>query len=215
MRHKQFALSILIIVGSLFTISERLPAAGAIEFSWAFLIETSAGLKPIDFTTPPTVHDGTALQIYVEPKMNTCLYIFLIDSNDKLTPIFPSEPGYYNSGASGGPCFIPSGNDRFTLVPPGGEEKFYLLASSSRQYRLEELTENFLNNPEDLEQKALLVREIKTLRRKHSKLTQITEKGVPVAGTIGVRGIDKPKTFAATLVKATDFYSKILRLNHE
>jgi hypothetical protein len=99
-------------------------------------------------------------------------------------------------------------------MPPDGQEKLYLLASPARLTGLEKLTATFLENPDNTNHRADVIKELKLLRRRHSSLAQKTETSVPVAGTIRSRGA-RTGSFEATQVNADGFYSRILRLNHE
>jgi len=193
----------------------HLPAETPVQFSWAVLTDTDKGPRPIDFSSPATLPNGTTMQFYIEQKPGTFIYIYLIDSTDNLEFLYPGEADYYNSVAPVERIFrIPADKDRFELTPPGGQEKLYILASSTRLIRLEKLTAVYVENPRDPVHKASVINELKQIRRQHSKLAQSTETSVPVAGTIRSRGIPFD-SFEATKVNAADFYSKILRINHE
>ncbi len=126
---------------------------------------------------------------------------------------------YYDHFPPGSPIRIPAGEDRFTTMPPAGQEKFYLLASTKRLNDVEDLLSKCLDNPDDIDMQARLYQEVRTLRRAHSTMTQFTEKGMPVSGTMRslkkTRGPEMPDSFVATHVEGEGFYSRILRLNHE
>ena len=86
---------------------------------------------------------------------------------------------------------VPQGGDRFTIVPPPGQERFYLLASAKRLQDLEDLMERCLHDLQNKDLQTELSHMVKQLRRSHSKLTQVTEKGVPV-----LRCQEKPEQYA-------------------
>ncbi len=194
-------------------------AAQDIRFNWALLVDTDTGLAALNFDSPPLVTDNNTLQLYLHPDKSTFIYIFLLDSSNYFTPIFPTMGNYYDRYPPGGPIHIPTGEDRFTTLPPAGQEKFYLIASAKRLKSVEKLLKESLNYPDDVNLQAKLFEEVRYLRRKHSKMTQYTEKGMPVSGTMRslnqTRGTAKESTFVATHVEASGFYSRILRLNHE
>lgn len=186
-----------------------------VQFSWAVLTDTETGLRPLDFSTTPVLKSGTTLQIYLEQKPGTFIYIYLVDSTGGLTFIFPGDPKHYNSTTPTDQILrIPPDTARFELMPPDGQEKLYLLASSTRLTKLESLTEKYQKKRDDKELRADVLKELKLLRRKHSSLAQKTETSVPVAGTIRTRGNDTG-SFDAVQVNSEDFYSRILRINHE
>ena len=107
-----------------------------VEFRWAILAESEGRMQGLDFSgVPPVVHSGTALQIYLEHIENCHIYLFLLDSSDLLTPLYPTASGYYNYGFPRGPKFIPPGDESFAFVPPAGIETFYLISVFLQQHR--------------------------------------------------------------------------------
>jgi len=190
-------------------------AKPTVQFSWAVLTDTATGLQPLDFSTPPKLKSGTTLQIYLEQKPGAFIYLYLIDSTGGLTFLFPGDTKHYSSSQPSDQIFrIPPDSARFELMPPAGQEKLYLLASPTRLNKLEKLTAAFMQQPDDTNRRADVIKELKLLRRQHSSLAQKTETSVPVAGTIRSRGTDDD-SFKATQVNAEGLYSKILRINHD
>lgn len=194
-------------------------AAQQVRFSWALLMDTENGLIPLDFATPPLVSENNTLQLYFHPDKKTYLYVFLLDSSNFFSPVYPDTKKHYDYNPPGSPIRFPAGEDRFTTLPPAGQEKFYLIASPERLTKVEELLEECLDHPDNVDRQARLYQEVRTLRRLHSKLTQYTEKGMPVSGTMRslnkTRGAKVPDSFEAKHIVANGFYSKILRLDHE
>lgn len=198
---------------------EQTKAAEVIEFEWALLQDTESGQAPVDFATTPALQTGTALQIYLKPYKQTYLYLFLLDSEGRFIPVFPTGSHDFDSLTPDTPILLPEGRNRFSLVPPPGQERFYLLASPLRLKETEELIEACMQRPTDIEIHAELFQNVKTVRRKNSGLTQFTEKGMPVSGTRHdlrkTRGAREEVQFIATHIVAEGFYSKIIRINHE
>lgn len=198
---------------------QSLGANDQINFRWAVLQDTDEGLRSVDFKTPSPLNSSATIQLYLHPDSHTYLYLLLLDSSKNFTPIFPVSKDYYDNFPPGEVVRIPAGKDRFTIVPPPGREAFYLLASADRLDKVEERMEDCILHPGDVEAQAKLFTEVKMLRRKYSSLTQATEKGVPVSGTMRNLGITrsskKKESFVAAHVTAYGFYSKILRLDHE
>ena len=201
------------------TCSPSVRAGDSVRFKWALLYDTEEGLKAVDFKDPPTFEAQTTLQFFFHPSQNTYLYLLLLDSSKVFSPVFPVARDYYDNFRPGEILRIPGGEGRFTVFPPAGQETFYLLASTERLSAIEELMEHCMLHPEDTEKQAALFQQVRLLRRKHSKLTQYTEKGVPISGTMSnltkTRGTAPSETFAAAQVEADGFYSKIIRVQHE
>jgi hypothetical protein len=186
-----------------------------VEFQWSILAETKDGsMEGLDFSDMPVVHSGTALQIYLEHIENCHIYLYLLDSSNLLTPLYPTAPGYYNYGFPRGPKFIPPGDDSFAFVPPAGIETFYLIASVERQFQLEKLTEEFIKNIESPGMQKLLLTQIEDMligQLKRSKSADDREKiEVKVKTADGI----KKKKFSGVEVDIADFYGRKLLIDH-
>jgi len=138
--------------------------AADVSFRWAILADSGEGMTPLDFSgSPPIVFSGTGLQVYIEHLSNCHIYLYLLDSQDDLTPLYPAENGYYNYGFPRGPKHIPPGDQSFAFVPPAGMETFYLVASKERLFQIEKLTEEFQNHSDSIGQQKLLIQEIEAI----------------------------------------------------
>jgi hypothetical protein len=192
------------------------PGFGAdVLFRWAILADFGDGMKGLDFSESPAVRSGTALQIYLEHLENCHIYLFLLDSNDELTPLYPVDKGYYNYGFPRGPKYIPPGTQSFTFVPPPGIERFYLIGSAERLFQIERLTEEFLQNPGHLGQQKLLLDEIESMMKGKEKKSERSEDNVTVDKKVKTdQGITKT-SFRAVEVDIADFYGRKLLLDHK
>ena len=166
-------------------------AAQEIRFSWAILTDTEKGMTALDFTSTPKVEKNDTLQLYLLSDQKTYIYVFLLDSSNYFFPIFPIITKYYDHHPPGGLIRIPEGENRFTTEPPAGQEKFYLIATPERLVTVEKLLDKCLDHPNDIDLQANLFKEIRALRRQHSKMTQFTEKGMPIGGG-GPAGVISP-----------------------
>jgi len=215
MAPKKALLTATLLIFSLTCAAFPVLAEAPVQFSWAVLTDTDKGIRPLDFSTPQKLKTGTTIQIYIEQKPGVFIYLYLLDSSGGLDFLFPGDTDFYTTVSPTDRIFrIPADTDRFELTPPGGQEKLYLLASATRLVRLEELTASYLEQPDDPARKAEVIQELKVIRREHSDLAQTTETSVPVAGTIRSRGV-LFDSFEATKVNAVDFYSRILRIDHD
>lgn len=198
----------------LFVLSAAPVYADDVEFQWAILADSNEGMRPLDFTGSPIVFSGTALQLYFEHLNNCHIYMYLLDSRDDLTPLYPPESGYYDYGFPRGPKLVPPGDQSFTFVPPAGIEQLLIIASVERLFQLEELTETFVKNPGRLEQQKLLLDRINELiddAEQKSKKAERKEKVVIKYKTD--KGIQERK-FVATEVDTKAFYGRKLSIDH-
>lgn len=189
--------------------------ADDVELRWAIFAESSEGMQPLDFTGSPIVFSGTALQLYVEHLNNCHIYLYLLDSGNELTPIYPSEKDYYDYGFPRGPKLVPPGDQSFTFVPPAGNETLLLIASVERLFQLEELTEIFLNNPGSQEQQKLLLEQINTMildgdEKKSRKAERQKKAAIKFKTDNGI----EERTFVATQVDTKSFYGRKLLIDH-
>jgi hypothetical protein len=188
--------------------------AEKLSFRWAILADSTEGMRPLDFSGSPIVFSGTALQLYIEHLNNCHVYLYLLDSSSRLTPIYPPQKGYYDYGFPRGPRLVPPADQSFTFVPPAGMETMLLLASVDRLFQLEELTEIFNQNPDQVGQQDLLLQEIEDFLKKEGSKAQAAEglEKVIVKYT-AAEGI-KEKRFKAIKVKSSDFYGRKLLIDH-
>ena len=183
-------------------------------FRWAILADSTEGMRPLDFSGSPIVFSGTALQLYIEHLNNCHVYLYLLDSSDRLTPIYPPQKGYYDYGFPRGPKLVPPGDKSFTFVPPAGTETLFLIASTDRLFQLEELTDIFNQDPDQMGQQKLLLQEIDDMlkgadsgARAAEGLEKVKVKYVTADGI-------KEREFKAIKVKSTDFYGRKLLIDH-
>jgi hypothetical protein len=189
--------------------------ADDVEFRWAILADSSDGMQSLDFSGSPIVFSGTALQIYIEHLNNCHIYLYLLDSNDEMTPLYPSESGYYDYGFPRGPKLVPPGEQSFMFVPPAGIETLLLIASVERLFQLEELTSIFLANPDSLGQQKLLLDRINALikdgdEKKSKKAERLKEVTINYTSDSGIQ----EREFVATEVDTKAFYGRILLIDH-
>lgn len=191
-----------------------------ILFRWAFVKNNSMHQdQMLDFSSIPVVKSGDEMRIVLEPLSNAYIYLYLYDSSKNLSVIFPDNFSQFDSKDYNGNVYYIPDQGWFSLVDPTGKEHFYMLASSLRQERLEQLTLAYKLNP-NAETRAAVLSEIKSLRKKHSKLTAEAEVGLSIAGTIKTfRGPGQNASTADTIkpteVRAKRFYGKTIRLKHE
>jgi hypothetical protein len=188
-----------------------------LSLKWAFIrVEADGQRRVVDFSKSPSVGSGERLQIYLEPVSRSYIFVFLLDSQKDLTLLYPDDARAPAAGGGDGAArLLPGEREWFTLDESRGEEQFYLIASAKRLKRLEDLTAAWERNPKSADAKALVLEEIKALRRSHSSAAAAVEKGVPMAGTFQSRSVAPDILGEATFVETREFYSKTLRLPHE
>lgn len=189
--------------------------ADKLTFRWAILADSTEGMRALDFTGSPIVFSGTALQLYIEHLNNCHVYLYLLDSSDRLTPIYPPQKGYYDYGFPRGPKLVPPGEQSFTFVPPAGTETMLLIASADRLFQLEELTEIFNENPDQLGQQKLLLQEIEDMFLRADANSRAAEKLEKVRVKYSTPEGIKEKEFKATKVKISNFYGRKLLIDHQ
>lgn len=208
-----------IFIGLLVLLS--LPCAGSslyaakVSMRWAVLADSSeGGMRALDFVGSPVVFSGTALQVYIEHLNNCHIYLYLLDSGDNLTPLYPDKSGFYDYGFPRGPKLIPPADRSFTFVPPAGIETILLIGSQERLFQLEKLTQQFNENPDQMGQQKLLLSEIDTLldsqeerSRKAEDIEKVTIKYKTAEGI-------QERRLEAVEVNISDFYGRRLRIDH-
>jgi hypothetical protein len=167
-------------------------------------------------TDTTSISAGDKIAIYVDPDEGTYVYVYLLDSNNKLKPLFPKSLGVNNledEFAFGEGTYIPGKYEWFSFDNKKGYESFYLLASPKRLTKLEKLTRNYVetDKEKDLAMQEVLD-EIKGIKRTVALGTP-QESPIPFGGRI--RSLEIDIANLAVEVKAKDFYSKTIILKHE
>ena len=205
----------LVVIALYITLSGTHGFAADVEFRWAIMADFEKGMETLDFSKSPEVYSGTGLQIYLEHLNNSHIYLFLLDSSNVLTPLYPPAEGYYNYGFPRGPIFIPPGEESFAFVPPPGIETFYLLATVERQFQLERLTKEYLKNPGYAGQHKLLLTQIQDMLEGKEKRSKSAEDWEKVERKIKTDAGIKKTTFRAVEVDVSNFYGRALRIDHK
>jgi hypothetical protein len=187
-----------------------------LSFDWAFVKRGPGGApRPIDFSERVSIAQGDLFKIHVQPVKNAFLYLFLHDAGGDLQRLFPASfKDFEARDYSGRECFIPDGENWFTLDGAKGTERFYLLASAKRLTALEGLSDAYERaaQQDKAARRQAVLDEIARLRTSHSALKIAAEKPVTIAG--GTRGMNASVAKLATRVEAEEFYSKTFRLDH-
>jgi len=194
-----------------------------IIFKWAFIKKSNGSAESIDFTKDVSFKKEEKLKIIINPVKNAFVYLFYIDNKNEISLVFPeSFDKEYKLGKT---YKIPENETEWlSFDEEHGLDKFYLIASYTKQAKLENLTKEFIkisenkkSSPDSINSaKKNLLDEILSLRTAYSKFTVFAEKPTSIAGTS--RGApnksEKENKEILTLVEADKFYAKILRINH-
>jgi hypothetical protein len=209
-----FILSVLVLP-ALLQPRSSLAQAQSLSLTWAFIVAGSGGPdRVLDAAKKPVIHSGERMRIVVERRTPCHVYLFLLDSHNELTLLYP-DPPFFSEKAKGERIELPGGEEWYTVDKSTGEETFHLLVSSRPLEPLAKAARSFARKPESPETKAAVLVEIKKARRSHSSLASVVEKGVSIAGTMQTRSAKSVPQGEATEVEAQEFYAKTIRLRHE
>jgi len=208
-------------------ISEDEPMTpGTLRFKWSFVarIDPAGRNKVVNIaemvkdmgSEKPALTAGDKISFYVEPGENTYVYIYLVDSRGNLEPIFPTSMDMNvlaSEFTNGNSTYIPGKFEWFSLDENKGTETFYVIASSTRLKKLEELTSNYINTEGDKEVlKQMVLDEIKG-QKKLVAFNNPVERPISYGGKI--RGLEIDISKMAVEVTGKDMYTKTIRLEHE
>jgi hypothetical protein len=170
-----------------------------ITWKLAFLKGEIVSQTVPDLTKPVQMKDGEKFQLFihiVNPEARVyILYHGADDSIEVLSyELLPANTAY----------MLPSPYQTYTMTPPAGVEKIYVIVSKERQLNLENLL-----SKKKRDTKAIL-EELKAIQQKVLQIAEEPQKPVPIGGT--VRG-------GAELLQATQYtgqetYVRIIRIEH-
>ena len=185
---------ILIIQVSLFSLDqdEQIPKKYLEEyFNWTFLTRDSEGnIKALNYEEIFNLDDSREYRIKILLKKTVYIYIYLYDSNDDLTLVFPHRFGHHYE--LGKEYIIPESENWLSLKSDIRIKNFYIIASDTPIKKLEELTISYLNsladNNPDLNPinrtKAAILNMLNELELKDNYFTKSAEKPLPIAGDV-------------------------------
>jgi len=174
--------------------------------------------RPIDYDRRVVrLQSGDRIRIYLRPLASCYLYVYLHDSQKRLSLLFPQGALLPTQ-----PCqaertwSLPGGDSWYRLDEHGGVELFYLIVSETRLPALESATSELLRtDPASAQRGAVehrVLDEIKTLIRDGSRLAGAQEKPLAVAGDF--RGIGEDGEFPGRVIEARGVYVRTFRLQH-
>ena len=208
------------------SVAQQESEKGELRFKWSLIVRIDPDGKNevvniaknivTNETDKVSISAGDKIAMYVEPDESTYVYLYLLDSNHKLIPLFPRNlagNNLENELKAGKGTYIPGRYEWLSFDDKKGLESFYLLASPKRLNNLETLTRNYVETEkeEDLAKQKVLD-EIKGIKSAVVLQTP-QEKPVPFGGRVRTLEIDIAEL--AVEVKAKGFYSKTIILKHE
>ena len=193
-----------------------------LEFNYAFAALTNSGGGPqlIAVESDQTLKSGDKLKFYLEALSETYFYLFHLGPGGVLTQIFPGS----QQSARLPPdrkVIIPNGNKWLELDYQTGMEKFYLIASHTRQDRLENLYQHHMTLEEtDSIQRSTkeILEEMNKIRQKN--LSKNAERPVRIGGSFRGPGSnpaepDPDITNLASRVATTGAYGRFFTIDHQ
>ncbi len=194
-----------------------------LNFHWSLMKLGKNGTKtPINLDLNKEVtplNKSDIIWLYFNPISNLFLYVFLDDSDNELNMLFLEQTTFYNNGYLKNTQFYLPNNYGWTFTGNSGEEKFIVLVSKSRLFKLEKLVDDLnrirvsKSNSKSKHEKSSLIqseiiKEITLLRRANSSYIVEPEKQTPMAGA------EKSIGTLINEVKASTFYARTIKIKH-
>jgi hypothetical protein len=194
-----------------------------VNFRWAFvaIVETDHDQQLVSITRSTVLKTGDRIKMFVEPQK--CFVYFIHRSEaDEIELLFPySLEQFDNERETTRKHFIPRGDEWFEMDGNTGLETFYLIASSSRLSKMEELlAKHARTEGADREEIAKEILEvIHNLKKKYRSIIASAERPMSIGGSI--RGITKNEQaglinidLTANQISANNFYSRTFTIDH-
>ncbi len=195
-----------------------------ITFHWAFgaLVGSDRDRRLISIEHDTVLKTGDQLKMLLELKKKCFAYLFYYSSQGEMYLLFPANQFAVDYDVNK-KYYIPEGRLWFELDAHTGIETFYLIASTERLSKLENLYRKYttLAQAKDRDEFAQkIIAEIKKSKAQHRKLTAAAERPLRLGGKL--RGvIDKAKklsypdiTEITVEISAPNFYSRTFTIDH-
>jgi hypothetical protein len=194
-----------------------------IGFEWAFgaLVGKSKTMVPITHDT--TLKSGEEIKMMVKLTKDCFVYLVHQDSKGEIELLFPSKIQQFQTDyAVDKNYYIPKGRSWRAFDKNTGKEVFFLIATTERLLDLEVKLGNYFSadTSKKLTMASDIVSEIRSVRKRYSIFSTLAEKPVTIGGNIRgtekVEGARRPDVAdIATHIKANNFYSKTITIDHQ
>ncbi|HEY6951716.1 MAG TPA: DUF4384 domain-containing protein [Bacteroidota bacterium] len=193
-------------------------------FKWSFGAIVGKEKKFVAITKDTVLKTGDEMKMYVELKKDCFVYLIYQSSKGEISVLFPND-GFKQFTAdykTGKPYLVPKGRDWYRLDKNVGTETFYLLGSAERLIELEAMIGNYLSadNAKKPDLAKNIITEIRNVRKRYKSVATLAEKPITIGGN--VRGVGETQevkrpdvTTIATEISASNFYSKIISIEHQ
>ena len=219
--HVTHAGAVLFLLLALTVCSPAGAESPIVRLHWALLYEEAGGvLRAIDYARSIVeLRSGDRFKILVKPASSCFLYLFLHDSQQELSVLFPEGFATSEHALRADRRYrLPAPERWYYLDDKPGVETLYLIASPERLRRLEARAEEHQrrrSRPESaqaIETKYEVLDEIKRMINESSSLSSKAERPVAVAGD--VRGITDEDSLSGLEVVTRGVYVRTIRLRH-
>ena len=195
-----------------------------VQFKWSFGALVGKDKKLVSITKDTVLKTGEEMKMYVELEKDCFVYLIYQSSKGEISVLFPNDGfrQFTEDYKTGKPYLVPKGRGWFTLDKNVGTETFYLLGSSERLIELEAMIGNYISadNAKKPDMAKNIVAEIRSVRKRYKNVATLAEKPITIGGnvrgvgeTTEVRRVDV--TSIATEISATNFYSKVISIEHQ
>jgi hypothetical protein len=197
---------------------------GNVLFKWAFGALVGKEKKFISVTKDTVLKSGDEMKMYVELGKDCFVYLIYQSSKGEISVLFPNDGfrQFTEDYKIGKPYLMPKGRGWYTLDKNVGTETFYLLGSSERLIELEALIGNYLSadNSKKPDMAKNIIAEIRNVRKRYKTIATLAEKPITIGGNVRGMGetaeVKRPDvTSIATEISASNFYSKIISIEHQ
>jgi hypothetical protein len=193
-------------------------------FKWSFGAIAGKEKKFVSITKDTVLKSGDEMKMYVELGKDCFVYLIYQSSKGDISVLFPNDGfrQFTENYKTAKPYLVPKGRDWYKLDKNVGTETFYLLGSSERLIELEALIGNYLSadNAKKPEMAKNIIAEIRSVRKRYKSIATLAEKPITIGGN--VRGMGETAeakrpdvTTIATEISASNFYSKIISIEHQ
>ena len=209
LRQKQIFLPLVLLCSILTESFLHAQSSPDFSFKLAFLKHDKSVYTSQDINRPVKMQNGNKFKLFIESEKEASIYIINENPDGRVSVILRSTLLPKCS------LFIPSKDKSFSIKPPEGIDKIFIIASAFPQKNLEKLLDELKNKKGELNRESQAVcDEIRRIKQEISGMGNDPVKPAPIGGTERGTSCTDMENLTVNQYYGRNIYVKTIRISH-